>query len=39
MHYASKVLSDDRIEMLIESIWNFDRIPDVSQFIATMQFR
>lgn len=39
MRYAANVLRSDEVDALIESVWNFDRIPDVSQFMVTMQGR
>jgi 2-methylcitrate dehydratase PrpD len=37
--YTAPVLRGDKIDALIESVWNFDRVSDVSQFMATMQAR
>ncbi|MGA2567443.1 MAG: MmgE/PrpD family protein [Pseudolabrys sp.] len=37
VRYASPSLRAGDIDALIESVWNFDRIDDVSQFMATLQ--
>ena len=39
IRYVGQFLGRDEVDALIEAVWNFDRISDVSQFMSTMQGR